>query len=151
MFARQSGWSLWAEQRGEDSGCGPETFEPVVTDLGGGWHRVTPVGPAGEYDLWLNAASGPGLPLGGTVGATQSFVTAADGSQATAELAVPTWACDQPGDVTLSADVDAEAARVLADGGTFTVELVLDGRTHTASGDVRTQQSNVLKFTPALR
>lgn len=75
VFVRQDGWMLFAEQRGGDPvGCGPERREPDVTDLGNGWWKVSNRSAAGTYALWLNAGSGPGLPFGGTVGASQAYV-----------------------------------------------------------------------------
>ncbi len=199
VFVRQAGWWFTAEQRGDDAGCGPHRYEPVVTDLGGGWHKVSRVGPAGDYDLWLSGASGPGLPLGGKVGVAQGFVKwqtqtstelesiaaldvthgidgdgsasisvfnlgsvpdaveatvtlrGASGKTITVHPATPDWACDQPGDLTLASTLTGDEENDLGEEGiAYTVELVLDGVTHMASGQARTSQSNDLSFTPAL-
>lgn len=199
VFVRPAGWWFSAEQRGEDVGCGPHAYEPVVTDLGGGWHKVTRVGPAGDYDLWLSGASGPGLPIGGTVGASHSFlkwqtqtstelekIAALDvtrgidgdgsvslwlyelgatpesveatvtlrgpsGETITVRPTTPDWACDQPGDLTLAAPLTGDQETAIGEEGIdYTVDLVLDGVTYTASGEARTSQSNDLAFTPAL-
>ncbi|MDJ1115108.1 hypothetical protein [Microbacterium dauci] len=75
VFVRQDGWMLYAEQRGGDPvGCGPESREPEVTDLGNGWWKISNRSAAGTYALWLIAGSGPSLPFGGTVGASRAYV-----------------------------------------------------------------------------
>jgi len=75
VFVRQDGWMLFAEQRGGDVvGCGMDVSEPEITDLGKGWWKVANRSEADTYALWLQAASGPGLPIGGTVGSSQAYV-----------------------------------------------------------------------------
>lgn len=75
VFVRQDGWMLFAEQRGGDVvGCGVDVSEPEITDLGKGWWKVANRSDADTYALWLQAASGPGLPIGGTVGSSQAYV-----------------------------------------------------------------------------
>ncbi|MFL0565277.1 hypothetical protein ACH0CG_05940 [Microbacterium sp. 179-I 1D1 NHS] len=75
VFVRQDGWMLFAEQRGGDVvGCDMDVSEPEITDLGKGWWKVANRSEADTYALWLQAGSGPGLPIGGTVGWSQAYV-----------------------------------------------------------------------------
>lgn len=76
VFVRPAGWTLSAMQfTGEPYECDERSLEPVQDDIGGGWWTIRPVGPAGTYTLQLSAGSGPGLPLGGEVGAAGAYVT----------------------------------------------------------------------------
>lgn len=45
--------SLVVEQFSDDDYCASRTMNAAVTDLGDGWWRVAPVGPAGEYRVML--------------------------------------------------------------------------------------------------
>lgn len=102
VFVRQDGWMLFAEQRGGDVvGCGFDTAEPEVTDLGEGWWKVANRSEADTYALWLTAASGPGLPLGGTVGSSQAYVR---------------WIAPTPHDVPARSALDITAYPDAADG-----------------------------------
>ncbi len=75
VFVRQDGWMLFAEQRGGDvAGCGLDQREPAISSLGDGWWKVSNRSYADTYALWLYAGSGPGLPIGGTVGSSQAYV-----------------------------------------------------------------------------
>lgn len=75
VFVRAAGWPLFVEQLADvPGGCGPRAYEPSLSELGGGWWKVAPVGPAGEYTMRLSAASGPGLPPGGEVGMVAAYV-----------------------------------------------------------------------------
>ncbi len=198
VFVRPAGWTFFAEQRGVDNGCGALTYEPETTELGDGWYKVTPVGEAAEYDLYLTAGSGPGLPLGGTVGAaravakwqttkstdveasawidvaafpdeegyvrvgvadlpehpetmTASATLTSGGKTVKVDLMPPDWACDRVGDLTLDAVLTDDEAKILeGEDHTFTVELVLDGVAHTATGSTGSPYYNELSFTPAL-
>ena len=73
VFVPQAGWTLSATSYTGTSpyACGGRTVTPEQTSLGGGWWRVSAVGPAGDHVLHLWASSGPGLPLGGVVGDTE--------------------------------------------------------------------------------
>lgn len=64
VFVRQAGWTLDASQYvgPGDYACSSWHTTPTVDDLGGGWWRVQPGGPAGDYAVHLTAGSGPGLP-----------------------------------------------------------------------------------------
>ncbi|SDH35718.1 hypothetical protein [Microbacterium sp. 77mftsu3.1] len=135
VFVRQDGWMLFAEQRGGDVvGCGPDLAEPEVTDLGDGWWKVTNRSEADTYALWLHAGSGPGLPMGGTVGASQAYVewtteTAFD-VPATSALDITTYGDADGLSITLSlSDVDtpltAVKATITAVGDTGSVETEL--------------------------
>jgi len=76
VFVRPAGWPLWAEQfTGAPYECGERTYEPEVAELGGGWWRVSPIGPAATYTLHLSAGSGPGLPPGGETGSMEALLT----------------------------------------------------------------------------
>lgn len=120
VFVRQDGWMLFAEQRGGDVvGCGFNTAEPEVTDLGEGWWKVANKSEAGTYALWLTAASGPGLPWGGTVGSSQAYVrwtapTTHD-VPATSALDITAYPDAEDGSVTLSLwDLDTPLTAVKA-------------------------------------
>ena len=76
VFVSPAGWTLSAMQfTGEPYECGERALEPEQDDIGGGWWAIRPVGPAGTYSLRLSAGSGPGLPLGGDIGATGAYLT----------------------------------------------------------------------------
>lgn len=75
VFVRPAGWTLTAMQfTGDPYECGERSIEPEQRDLGGGWWAIRPLGPQGEYTLLLTAGSGPGLPLGGEVGAASAYL-----------------------------------------------------------------------------
>lgn len=76
VFIRPAGWTLQADQFSGTSqyDCASWHTETTVDDLGGGWWRVEPGGPAGEYQVVLTGSSGPGLPLGGTVGESSALL-----------------------------------------------------------------------------
>ena len=139
VFVRQDGWMLFAEQRGGDvAGCGLDQKEPEVTDLGGGWWKVANRSEADTYALWLYAGSGPGLPMGGTVGASQAYVkwtteTAFD-VPATSALDITTYGDADGLSATLSLfDIDTPLTAVKA--------------TVTVVGDAGRIETNL--FTPA--
>ncbi len=76
VFVRPAGWPLFAQQyTGAPLACDERTYALVTDDLGGGWWRVSPIGPAGSYTVTLDAGSGPGLPLGGETGGMASVLT----------------------------------------------------------------------------
>jgi len=201
VFVRQDGWMLFAEQRGGDVvGCGPDLSEPEITDLGKGWWKVANRSEADTYALWLQAGSGPGLPIGGTVGSSQAYVrwtttttfdvpvtssldvtASPDGEGGSVELhlrdvtspltavaatialrgegggvdlqlAIPDWACDQPGDLTLFSRLSPSQMATLGEDGAvdYDVELVLDGTTYTASGRADGASSAEPTWTPGL-
>lgn len=184
----------------DDVGCGPDLSEPEITDLGRGWWKVANRSEADTYALWLQAGSGPGLPIGGTVGSSQAYVrwtttttfdvpatssldvtASPDGEGGSVELhlrdvtspltavaatialrgegggvdlqlAIPDWACDQPGDLTLFSRLSPSQMATLGEDGAvdYDVELVLDGTTYTASGSADGASSAEPTWTPGL-
>lgn len=78
IFTPQQGWTVTATAYTGTSAfdCGTgRSFTPPAEDLGDGWTRVDAAGPAGDYVLDIVAGSGPGLPAGGTEGATDTQIT----------------------------------------------------------------------------
>lgn len=75
VFVGPAGWTLTAMQfTGDPYQCDERSIEPEQRSLGGGWWAIRPLGPQGEYTLLLTAGSGPGLPLGGEVGAASAYL-----------------------------------------------------------------------------
>lgn len=85
VFVRQPGWSLSADQftgAGGVYSCSSWHAETRIDELGDGWWVVRPGEAAGTYKVYLSAASGPGLPLGGKQGESNALLeweTTADG------------------------------------------------------------------------
>ncbi len=75
VFVRPIGWPLYAQQfTGTPYECGEREYPPEVEELGGGWWRVSPVGPATRYMLSLSAGSGPGTPPWGEMGGAAALL-----------------------------------------------------------------------------
>ena len=75
VFVRPIGWPLYAEQfTGTPYECGERSWAPDVVELGGGWWRISPVGPAARYMVSLSAGSGPGTPPWGQTGGVEALI-----------------------------------------------------------------------------
>ncbi|BDV31047.1 hypothetical protein [Microbacterium terricola] len=148
VFVPQAGWTLSAAQfTGEPYECDEWSLTPEQTDLGGGWWAVRPVGQAGDYTLQLSAASGPGLPLGGEVGAVGAYIAL----QTTTDRPLPPPVAtldvlasdDEPGSVSVSliglsvspAEVTSTVTLTGPDGDRVTVAPASPADTCNAAGD----------------